>query len=511
MKLSNLIKPEYTVHGPTDIDVRGITYDSRKVKKGDLFVALSGSHADGNEYIHEALAAGAVAVLSAKYSPDIKVTQVIVTDPLVAMARAAADIYRHPDKKLLLIGVTGTNGKTTITYLLESIFERSGLSTGVVGTVNYRYGKKKFPAPNTTPQSADLYRFFSAMVKERRKAAIMEVSSHALSLGRVEGLEFDVAVFTNLTRDHLDFHETMDGYFRAKAKLFENLKPGEKKYKKHAVINIDDPLGKAFAAAVKQADVLTYGITASADICAENVRTSARGTEFNLKTPYGRRKVHLPHLGLHNVYNALAAAGAALSAGIALEGVVEGLESAPMVPGRLEKVECGQNYAVVVDYAHTDDALKNVLSALKELKPGRLITVFGCGGDRDRSKRPLMGEAATALSDFVFVTSDNPRSEDPARIALDIEVGIRRQHRNNYQVTLDREQAIASAIAMAQKGDIILIAGKGHEDYQIIGDQRHHFNDTEVARKYIARQRLSQAVGFTIGSSPAGETNCSPA
>lgn len=488
MKLSNLVKPEYTVYGPLDGTVKGITYDSRRVGRGDVFVALAGHHVDGKKYIAEAVARGAVAVLSDGYLEHVKIPQVVVKDPLAGMARLSADIYGHPDKKLLLVGITGTNGKTTITYLIESIFENCGLSTGVVGTVNYRYGKKVIPAPNTTPQSADLYRLFADMVKDRQKAAVMEVSSHALSLGRVEGLEFDIAVFTNLTRDHLDFHQTMEGYYEAKKKLFDGLKPGDKKFKKCAVINIDDPWGKKLAQSAANGAVLTYGLDASAGIGAENIRTGARGTEFILRTPSGRKKVHLHHLGMHNVYNALAAAGAALSAGIPLPEIVAGLEAAPMVPGRLEKVDCGQPYTVVVDYAHTDDALKNVVSALKELKPARLITVFGCGGDRDRSKRPLMGEVATALSDFVFVTSDNPRSEDPARIALDIEVGIRRQHRNNYQVTLDREQAIAAAIAMAQKGDIVLIAGKGHETYQIIGDQRFHFNDTEVARKHIEKQ-----------------------
>ncbi|MHB9154696.1 MAG: UDP-N-acetylmuramoyl-L-alanyl-D-glutamate--2,6-diaminopimelate ligase [Endomicrobiales bacterium] len=498
MELSQLLAGrEYTVHGPVNQEIKGIDYDSRRVKDGYLFVALPGHNVDGKSFVPAAAAAGAAAVVTGEYLATCPVTQIVVPDPLVAMARLSAEFYGHPDRRMLLVGITGTNGKTTITYLLESIFEKVKLSTGVVGTVNYRYGKKQYPAPNTTPQSADLYRFFHDMVKEHRKVAIMEVSSHALALGRVEGLEYDIGVFTNLTRDHLDFHGTMEDYFQAKSKLFSRLEPGEKKYPKSAIINLDDPAGKKLAGMVSKATVVTYGLSERAAVRAENIRSSARGTEFILMTPAGHKKVHLPHLGQHNVYNALASAGAALCAGISLEGIVEGLESAPMVPGRLEKVETGQNYTVVVDYAHTDDALKNVITALKELKPGRLITVFGCGGDRDRSKRPLMGEIATALSDFVFVTSDNPRSEEPQRIALDIEVGIRRQHRNNYQVILDREQAIAAAVSMAQKGDIILVAGKGHEAYQIIGSQRLHFNDTEVVRKYLVRQQPSGG-GFSL-------------
>jgi UDP-N-acetylmuramyl-tripeptide synthetase len=313
----------------------------------------------------------------------------------------------------------------------------------------------------------------------------MEVSSHALALGRVAGIEFDTAIFTNLTRDHLDFHKTMDDYFEAKASLFKGLTPGKKTNPKFAIINIDDPWGAKLAGMGLPSTVLSYGLSEKAAVRAQNIKSTSRNTEFILVTPAGHRKVHFPQLGLYNVYNALAAAGAALAAGISIEGIVSGLENAPHAPGRLEKVEAGQNFTVAVDYAHTDDALKNVMTALKELKPERLITVFGCGGDRDRSKRPIMGDLATAMSDFVFVTSDNPRSEDPERIALDIEVGIRRQHRNNYQVILDREQAIAAAVNMAQKGDIVLIAGKGHEDYQILADRRIHFNDAETARKYL--------------------------
>jgi UDP-N-acetylmuramoyl-L-alanyl-D-glutamate--2,6-diaminopimelate ligase len=312
----------------------------------------------------------------------------------------------------------------------------------------------------------------------------------------VAGLEFDIAVFTNLTRDHLDYHGTMENYFEAKASLFTGLSAGTKTRTKCAIINIDDPWGKKLRDRIVSATTITYGVKEEAAVRADALQATSRGTEFILVTPAGKKKVQLASLGLHNVYNALAAAGAAIAAGVPLETVVDGLENAPAAPGRLERVEAGQNFTVVVDFAHTDDALRNVLTALKALRPARLITVFGCGGDRDRSKRPLMGDVATELSDYVIVTSDNPRSEQPEKIALDIEVGIRRKQRNNYQVLPDREQAIAQAISMAQKGDIILLAGKGHETCQIIGDRKIHFNDTEVARKFIKKKVLDDARTF---------------
>jgi UDP-N-acetylmuramoyl-L-alanyl-D-glutamate--2,6-diaminopimelate ligase len=313
----------------------------------------------------------------------------------------------------------------------------------------------------------------------------MEVSSHALALGRVEDIEFDIGIFTNLTVDHLDFHMNMDGYFSAKSRLFLGLKPVHKPGPKFAIINTDDPWGKKLAEITSFAKVITYGKNKKADFKATNIRLSSKGSEFLMTSPMGRNKIAIPLVGLHNVYNALASAAAGYCANIGKQSIINGLEQAPVVPGRLEKVDAGQPFSVVVDYAHTPDALQNVLTALRELKPQRIITVFGCGGERDRSKRPLMGDIATELSDFVFVTSDNPRSEDPERIALDIEVGIRRKNRNNYQVTLEREKAIASALSMARKQDIILIAGKGHETYQIIGDKKIHFNDIEISKKYL--------------------------
>jgi UDP-N-acetylmuramoyl-L-alanyl-D-glutamate--2,6-diaminopimelate ligase len=492
MKLKTLFEGfEHAADGSEDLAITGIEYDSRKVREGCLFVALPGHHVDGKDYIDQAVARGAVAFVADEKRVSGKARCIVVKDPLAILPDLCARFYRHPDRSLFLVGVTGTNGKTTISYFLESVFKLAGRRPGVMGTVNYRYGRQVIPAPNTTPQAADVYRILHAMTRERCDTAVMEVSSHALSYGRVRGLEFDCAIFTNLTQDHLDYHKTMEAYFEAKTKLFSGLGPGEKRGQKFAIINIDDAWGRKMVARAPGATVVTYGMDEKADIRAQNIRASSAGAEFVLVTPQGRRKISVPHVGLHNIYNILATAGAALSAGIPFDTVVQGLHQTPMAPGRLEKVDAGQPFAVVVDYAHTDDALRNVITALRELKPARLVTVFGCGGDRDRAKRPLMGDAASGLSDYVFVTSDNPRSEDPQRIALDIEVGIRRQHRNNYQVVIDREQAIAAAVSMAQKGDIVLIAGKGHENYQIIGDQTIHFNDVEIARKYLQQYTSS--------------------
>jgi len=492
MILSELLSGfEYTNYCRTDINVKGIAYDSRQVKKDFVFVALPGTKTDGNSFAADAVSAGAIAVVSAATPQGNGLPWITAIDPRKALAEISARFYRNPDRKLNVIGITGTNGKTTTSYFIESIFNRNGVPSGVIGTVNYRYGGKTWPAPNTTPQSSDVYRILSGMVRVKTMAAIIEVSSHALMLERVRGIEFDMAIFTNLTRDHLDFHQTMDEYFAAKSRLFASLQNNSKKTPKCAIINADDPWGKKLKTFVPKAKIVTYGLSPAADISAGHIALSGRGTDFVLSSPFGRSKIRLSHLGEHNVYNALAAAAAALYNGITFDNVIESLNAVPAVPGRLEQVASGHGFTVVVDFAHTDDALHNVITALRALKPARLITVFGCGGDRDRSKRPLMGEVATAGSDFVIVTSDNPRSEDPQKIALDIEVGIRRRNRNNYQVTIDREQAIAAAIAMAQKGDIILLAGKGHETYQIIGNQRIHFNDAETAGKYLHGKSLS--------------------
>jgi UDP-N-acetylmuramoyl-L-alanyl-D-glutamate--2,6-diaminopimelate ligase len=491
MKLSNILEaikknghPEMRVAGDTGINVSGITHDSRAVGHGFIFVALPGKHTHGKEFIGEAVKKGAVAVLSDGVYTD-KAASLVSDNIRHTMALIASALYSSPDSSLTMIGITGTNGKTTISYFLEHILNGASLPCGVIGTVNYRFGSKSIEAPNTTPESSEVYRILDQMVSGGCKACVMEVSSHALMLERVQAIEFDIAIFTNLTREHLDFHRTMDEYFLAKARLFTGLKPVKKRNTKYAIINVDDPYGKKLVRMAGGADVITYGIDEKADVSARKLKVTSRANEFVLSTPLGKKKVTIGHIGKHNVYNALAAVAAALSAGVPFEKAAGLIESAPGAPGRLEKIDLGQPYIVLVDFAHTGDALENVLNAVHKIKSNRIITVFGCGGDRDRTKRPVMGEIATRLSDYVLVTSDNPRSEDPERIALDIEVGIRKHHRNNYQVIVDREQAIAQAIAMAEKDDIILIAGKGHETYQIIGDAKIHFNDVETAKKYI--------------------------
>jgi len=490
VKLKDLLSGSKGIlYGNGDVDVKGITVDSRKVKDGFIFFAIKGIHVDGNNYIGQAINSGACAVVSTQYLQDLSCA-LFLSEPSEVISELAAKFYNYPDSQLLLFGVTGTNGKTTITYFLESILNISDLSTGVVGTVNYRYAKKIFDSPNTTPQAADLYEVLAKMVSERQVAAAVEVSSHALALGRVNGIEFDTAIFTNLTRDHLDFHKTMDDYFYAKSKLFSGLAQKRKNKKKIAVINIDDPYGKKMLDIVgPNAQKVTYGIKNNALVSAQEIIKSAKHTSFLLKSDFGTLPIILNFIGEHNIYNALAAAAAALYNGISIENVKRGLEGLSSVPGRLEKVDLGQAFNVVVDYAHTDDALKNVLTALKPLTSGKLITVFGCGGDRDRTKRPIMGAVATELSDYVIVTSDNPRSEDPRNIALDIEVGIKRTKRENYKVVLDRKDAISEALSMAVSGDIVLLAGKGHETYQIVGNNKNHFSDFEVAKSVLESLR----------------------
>jgi UDP-N-acetylmuramyl-tripeptide synthetase len=386
-----------------------------------------------------------------------------------------------------MVGLTGTNGKTTTSYLLESIFTAAGWPTGVLGTINYRFQNESIPAPNTTPFASDLQRFLAHLVERGAQACAMEVSSHALALGRVEDVEFDTAVFTNLTQDHLDFHVTMEAYAAAKEKLFESLGAAStKKYPKGAVINADDPWAGEFAAH-SAAPVLKYRLQGPADFYAKSLVCDASLSRFELCTPRGSRPVRFPLLGDYNVMNALAAAAAAMNQGVDLDKIVAGLEGIQGVPGRMERLVSRTGFTVVIDYAHTEDALRQVMTTLRKLKPNRLITLFGCGGDRDRTKRPLMGEAAAQLSDEVIVTSDNPRSEDPARIALDVEVGLRRVRSGHYQIILEREEAIARAFALAQPGDIVLIAGKGHERVQILADRTVPFDDREAARRLLGK------------------------
>lgn len=486
-----------TLQGSAQTRITDIVFDSRRVTPGALYVAMPGTRVDGHEFIAQAVRSGAAAIMVQRPVAAVSVPVVTVPSTLKALTPVSMAFWDNPSRRLAMIGVTGTNGKTTTTYLVESILRAAGWSPAVLGTVEYRFGTEKQPAPNTTPYASDLHRFLARVADGRGDACVMEVSSHALALGRVDGILFDVGVFTNLTQDHLDFHGTMEAYAAAKATLFSGLgrAPSGKRWPASAILNRED----RWFTAMRQAcavPVRTYALSGDADLIPRQLICDAQGSRFELTLAGGPITLALPLLGDYNVANALAAAGAAEALGIPREAIRRGLEDAPGVPGRLEVIREGQPFTVVVDYAHTDDALKHVLATMKKLGPGRLITIFGCGGDRDRTKRPLMGETAARWSDEVIVTSDNPRSEDPKRIMLDVEVGIRRVRSDHYEIHEDRQEAIARAIDLAQPGDIVVLAGKGHETVQIVGDRRLPFDDRDVARRLL-RQR------FQTGTPPS--------
>jgi UDP-N-acetylmuramoyl-L-alanyl-D-glutamate--2,6-diaminopimelate ligase len=486
--LSDLSVENMIVLGDVNVNVSEMSYDSRIIGKDYAFFALPGHNTDGSKYVDEAVKKGAAVIINTLKSDTISVAQIIVDDIFMFMSIFCAKFYNYPDRELNIVGVTGTNGKTTITYMIESILANSGIECGVMGTVNYRYKDKIIEAPNTTPQSLDIYRIMRKMADNDVRYLAMEVSSHALSLDRVYGIDFDTAVFANLTQDHLDFHKNMSDYFEAKSMLFRGLGTGTKRNKKYAIVNVDDKYGKKLSEMGIDAEIKLYSTVEKnrADFKAENIEITGSGSKFDLVFNDDKVKISIKHVGLHNVYNALAALAASVCFGITFNKAVEGLKNSKQAPGRLERIDtAGLGFDVVIDYAHTDDALKNILQAIKKIGPKRIITVFGCGGDRDRAKRPLMGKTAVEMSDFVFVTSDNPRTEDPNKIIFDIEVGIKRVYKTNYKVVADREEAIKEAIITADKGDILLIAGKGHEVYQIIGAKKIPFSDIEVAEKYI--------------------------
>lgn len=484
MLLSELVAGQQVLEagGPQDVDVSGIAYDSRKVEDGFLFVAVEGFRTDGHLYLEDAARRGAVAVVIQKQvQVPAGLAWVRVPDTRLALALMAARYYGNPSARLKMIGVTGTNGKTTTTHLIREIYREAGYRVGLIGTIHNFIGDRSLPVQHTTPESLELQSLLAQMEAAGVQVVSMEVSSHALSLHRVAGCYFDVAVFTNISQDHLDFHRDMEDYLAAKAKLFAGLdvdspKPGTK----YAVVNADDPhAGRIIEKSGGR--VVTYGIEKPADVVARDIIVTSRGASFEVVGEHGRVRLNLRLTGLFNVYNALASFAVGRLEGIPVETVKEALESVTGIRGRFELVNRGQDFTVVIDYAHTPDGLENVLKTAGEIKDGRLITVFGCGGDRDRTKRPLMGEIAARLSDVVVVTSDNPRSEDPEAIIEDILDGLRRVPGGRYEVVVDRRQAIRRAIEMAERGDVVVIAGKGHEDYQIIGDQRFHFDDREEA------------------------------
>jgi len=473
--------------GDENLEIKGIAYDSRKVKPGYLFVCIEGFKTDGHNYINSALANGAVAVVVQRQVPGLEgVTWVQVPDTRRALAQLSARFYDYPANKLTMVGVTGTNGKTTVTHLIEAILKENGHKTGLVGTIHNKIGEQVFPVTNTTPMALELQELLAEMVDQGVEYAIMEVSSHALELGRVEECEFDVAVFTNITQDHLDFHGTMDNYLAAKGKLFAGLeKNGVKKHRKYGIINKDDPHHQYLIERTNGV-VITYGVENQADLMAYQINIQGSGVTFDVTTPRGTVRIRLSTTGMFSVYNALAAIAVGLVEGIDLEVIKKALEGVRGVAGRFEPVDEGQDFAVIVDYAHTPDGLENILKTAREFAEGRIITVFGCGGDRDKTKRPIMGRVAAQLSDFSVITSDNPRSEDPAAILDEVEAGAKEVVGSEKYVKLaDRREAIEYAVKLAKAGDIVIIAGKGHETYQIIGDQTLDFDDREVARAVI--------------------------
>ena len=477
--------------GDVSRPVHAITDDSRAVTAGSLFVAVKGERVDGHGFVEQAIKAGAAEVIAQAPVASGPLPFVLVADSRKALGLLGSRFHGDPSARLKMIGVTGTNGKTTTTYLCKSLLEGIGRRVGLIGTVGYQIGQETFPASHTTPGALDLQELLAKMVECGLTATVMEVSSHALTLDRTSGCEYDVAVFTNLTQDHLDFHHTMDEYFEEKLRLFTGLAGGQKTGKR-AIVNLDDPRGDAVRAACP-VPVWGYAIQNQTDLKAERVRLSLTGTTFTAATPSGTFTVESRLVGEHNVYNLLAAIGVALHAGATSDQICEATAHIANVPGRFERVSSGQDFTVVVDYAHTEDALLRLLTAAQALKTGRIITVFGCGGDRDRGKRPKMGSAAVEYSDVVVLTSDNPRTEDPMAILREVEVGVRdaltRRSHVRYHLVPDRREAIGAAIREAHRDDMVLIAGKGHEDYQIIGTKKFHFDDREVAREAIQQLR----------------------
>ena len=464
-------------------EITSLAYNSREVGRGTLFFAIQGEKADGHAYITQALERGAVAVVSERAAPpELASKWIQVTAIRRALADAGRAFFGHPEQHLQLIGITGTNGKTTTSYLVESVLAAAGILSGVFGTIEYRVGGKSKAATNTTPESLDLLSYFGDLVKAGGKAAVMEVSSHALAQERIWGFHFAVAAFTNLTQDHLDYHKDFEHYFAAKRRLFEGQGTPPPDW---AVINTDDPWG-ARLLELPYPNRLTYGLNGDAQVAPRQVTYSPKGTEATVATPAGKLEIVSPLLGRANLANILAAVATGVAMGITSTKIEEGIANLQAVPGRFERIDEGQPFLVMVDYAHTDDALKNVLKTARELTRDRLIVLFGCGGERDRTKRPRMGEAAGTLADFVVLTSDNPRSEDPLLIMADALVGLQRTGKP-YIAEVDRGTAVRKALEQDREGDVVVLAGKGHETYQILKDGKVDFDDRDVARKVLAQ------------------------
>jgi len=488
MKLADLATriPGARLIGPGEVDVRRAVHDSQQVRPGDLFVALEGTQVDGHQFVQPALEAGAAAaVVQREVDLPGSPPMLVVPDSREAFGLCAHALAGDPTQRLMVCGITGTTGKTTTTFLVRSILEQAGLPAGVLGTIGYFIGCREIPSRLTTPDADELAGFFAEMAEAGLKAAVMEVSSHALHQRRTVGIAFDVGAFTNLSPEHLDYHQDMISYREAKGMLFEGLAPDA-----HAVLNADESASRSFAEATSAA-VLWYGLEARADVVAEDVRSDTAGSRFTLATPRGRAEVRTALLGTHNVYNALTAAAVAEAVGLPMGAIVAGIEAVRVIRGRLEPVPTERPFSVLVDYAHKTDALEHALTTVRELVrgKGRLIVVFGCGGDRDRQKRPAMAQVAERLADRIFVTNDNPRSEEPQAIADEILAGF--ASRDKVTVDLDRAAAIEQALGEARAGDVVIIAGKGHETYQVIGDVTRPFDDREVAAAVLRRLEQS--------------------
>ncbi len=486
--LSSLLEalPEASVRGEGSVLVTGLAFDSRRVKGGDLFFCIRGGSVDGHDFALDAVSAGASAVVAERRVEAGRCPLVLVRDSREAMARVSAAYYGHPSRQLKLIGITGTNGKTTTSYMVKAICERCGLNAGVLGTLGYSGLGLDEKGPHTTPEAPEFQRLLRTMVDEGVDCVAAEISSHALHLKRAAGTFFEAAVFTNLSRDHLDFHGSLEAYRDAKLRLFLPGGPWEGGSPRWAILNADDPVSEYFAKATF-AHRLTYGVGGSADLRATDIEADSNGSRFlaNYRGRSTEIRVSIP--GVFNVHNALAACAAGFVLGCGEHAVAEGIESVKSVPGRMERVERGQDFRIIVDYAHTPDALTSVLAALRSITPGKIICVFGCGGDRDRGKRSLMGSVVAKGADYAIVTSDNPRSEDPLKIIEQILDGFSKSGWTDYEVAPDRYEAIEKALLRAGKGDTVLIAGKGHEDYQITGERRIDFDDRLAAKDALAR------------------------
>ena len=468
--------PMLRSEGPLERSVAGVTADSRRLSPGMVFVAVPGENHDGHDFISTAIDRGAAAIICERNGfSSGRATKVRVPDARVALAIAAANFHGHPSRKLKVIGVTGTNGKTTVSFMVKHILEAAGIHAGLLGTIRYEIGDRVLPAQRTTPESSEIQAFMAQMIRAGCEACVMEVSSHALAQKRVHGVDFDLGIFTNLTQDHLDFHGDMESYYEAKKQLFTSIQAGTKPGA--AVLNIDDSFGSRLARETSAEVQLTYGLDEAAKLRATEFQLGHGATTFTAETPAGRFAVTMPLIGRHNIYNALAAIGAGLALRVPIAKIQSALRTMPPVPGRLERVAAGQPFSVFVDYAHTEDALQHVLRTVREITPGRVLLAFGCGGARDTDKRAKMGKVAALLADHTIITSDNPRRESPASIAAQIETGFRAIRSDQFAVELDRAQAIRQLLRLAQPGDTVLIAGKGHETYQEFEDTVVPFDD----------------------------------